>query len=79
MASDSKNTAHLKTQAVSYVKTFTVFDGVNRPITIYTAATDTPDGGTCSRVDYAYIDPTSPRVEKMKEDNATWQAIWDMP
>ncbi len=79
MASDSKNTAHLKTQAQEFVKQFLVYDVIQRPIQIYTAAVDTPDGGACSIVEYAYLTPSSSKAEKMREGNALWDATWDMP
>lgn len=75
---NSKNTMELKTQAHTYVKQYIVYDGNQRPIEIYTAQTDAADGANCSKVEYTYISPTSSKVEKMKESNASWDATWDI-
>jgi hypothetical protein len=75
---NSKNTAELKTQNVTYVKQFIVYDGNLRPIEVYTAQTDAADGHNCSKVTYEYVSPSSSKVLKMKEENAPWDATWDI-
>jgi len=74
----ASKTAALSTQAHEFVKTYTAYDGVSRPATIYTAPTDLDDGGICSKVQYEYINATSFKVSKMKESSDVWDATWDL-
>lgn len=67
----------LKTQAGELIKQYHVYDGSDRLTDIYTANTDTPDGGNCSRVQYEY-DGVSSRVVKMKETIGTWSSSYDI-
>lgn len=78
MATPINNTEHLKTQASTLIKTFTVYDGVGRPSEVYMAETNAGHGKSCTKVTYAYVDATSSRVEKMKEENATWDQTYDI-
>lgn len=68
----------LKTQQNELVKSYTVYDGQQRPIEIYTVHTDAVDNTPCSVVYYDYLNATSSLVTKMKEDNAFWLATWDI-
>jgi len=78
MASDSTKTAQLTTQRDEFIKSFTLYDGASRPITIFTAPTALPNAKPCSRVDYEYINGTSFKVLKMKESNGVWDETWDI-
>lgn len=76
--SDSSRTQQLKTQQAELSKAYTVYDGQQRPIEIYTVHTDAAHNTPCSVVRYAYVNPTSSLVEKMKEANALWDSSWDI-
>lgn len=68
----------LRSQSQTYVKTFTVYDGQDREIEIYTAPTNAEHGAVCTKVTMAYRNPTSTQVEKYKEERAAWDSSWDV-
>jgi hypothetical protein len=59
------------------VKQYIVYDGSGRMTDVYTAHTNAITGTPCTRTRYSY-DGTSSRVEKRKEQDATWDATWDI-
>lgn len=67
----------LQTEAHEMVKQYLVYDGSGRVTDVYTAHTDAVDGTPCSRTRYSY-DGVSSRIEKRKEQDATWDSSWDM-
>jgi len=75
---NSKRLQALITQRDELVKQFIVLDAQGRSEFVYTAHTDQVDGGFCSRVQYAYFNPTTTQVEKMKETNDVWLAAYDI-
>ena len=71
-------TSGLTTQKNELTKQFMVYDVNDRPLIVYSCGYLTPDQGTCTRVDYTYISPTSTLVEKMRESNDVWLAAYDI-
>lgn len=67
----------VRTHMNEAIKQFLVYDGSNRMVTTYVAATNAVDGDTCLRTDYTYVG-ASVRIEKMKESLDVWQSIWDI-
>lgn len=65
--------SHLK----EAVKTYSVFDASQRLEYFYVANVDASHGEICMVTQYAY-DGTSTRVQKQKEDKATWDSSWDI-
>ena len=72
------NTEHLKTQEATLVKQWIVYDGIGRPLNIFTAETAAPHGKSCTLTQYEYVDATSSKVTKMKESNSVWDSSWDI-
>jgi hypothetical protein len=72
---DNKN---LKTLFHEPMKTYSVYDGIGRLTEYYQARANTEDGDPCLLTEYAYVDPTSSRIEKTCESNATWDSSWDI-
>lgn len=75
MAQDRRG--RLITEAHEMVKQYLVYDGDGRVTDVYTAHTDAITGTPCSRTRYSYVTGTT-RVEKRKEQDATWDTTWDM-
>lgn len=75
---ENSQTAALKSQASELIKLHVVLDGQDRPEFVYTARTETPNGGPCTRVQYVYKDASSTVVIKMKEINDTWNSSFDI-
>lgn len=75
MAQDRRG--RLLTEANEMVKQYLVHDGNGRLTDVYTAHTDAGDGTPCTRTRYTYV-ATTTRIEKRKEQNATWDSDWDM-
>lgn len=67
----------MTSQIQEAVKTYTVYDGSNRPQYFYVAMVDTVHGGQCQLTTYTY-DGASTRVQKSKESLATWDSAWDI-
>jgi len=59
------------------VKTYSVYDGANRLIEFYVAITNAENNTICHVTKYAY-DGVTNRVQKTKEDFATWNSSWDI-
>lgn len=78
MADNSSRLQGLITQGNELIKQFTVLDGQGRPEFIYTAHRDAAHGAFCTVVQYAYFNLTTTQVEKMREDNATWDSSYDI-
>jgi len=71
-------TQGLTTQRNELFKQYNIYDVNNRLVTVYTAGYNAITGTGCTRVDYTYINPTSPQVEKMRESNDVWDASYDI-
>lgn len=67
----------LKTGEKEYIKAYLVYDGSSRLTTIYEARANADHGAYCLKTTYAY-DGTSNRVQKSKEEDATWDSSWDI-
>ncbi len=70
-------TAHLLTSKHEFVKQFIEYDGSARMVSIYEARADAADGSPCMKTSYAYVTGTT-RIEKRKEEEATWDSSWDI-
>lgn len=70
-------TSLLRTQAFELVKQYIERDPFDRPIRIYTAATDAEHGVPCTMTEYTYAGD-SLEIEKMKESEVLWDSLWDL-
>lgn len=81
MSTPSENkrttTEQLLTHAKELIKQYLVYDGNGRMVETYVAKTEEVDNGVCLKTTYEY-DGTSTRIIKMKEENAVWDATWDI-
>lgn len=77
MATPQTKTELLKSQAQELIKSHSVYDGSNRPISIYVAQADAANGAACIVTTYTY-DSGSTRVVGRKEANSTWDSSWDI-
>lgn len=69
--------AHLKTNQSEYIKSYIIYDGSGRMITIYEAKANAIDGTPCLRTDYGYDGATS-RIAKMKETEDVWDDSYEL-
>lgn len=77
MTIPSTETEILKTLYKELKKTFLVYDGSNRMITVYEARKDAVDGDACIVSYITYVGATT-RIEKQKEDYSTWSSAYDI-
>jgi hypothetical protein len=59
------------------MKEYYEYDGNNRVVRLWQAATDTPHGGACLYTQYSYVADSSNR-EKMKEAVVAWDSAWEL-
>lgn len=74
---DQNKYAHLKTNQNEYIKSYIVYDGSARMVTIYEAKANSITGTPCLRTDYSYVGATA-RIEKMLESEDVWNASYDI-
>ncbi len=65
------DTNHLKTGKNGLIKSYITYDGSDRMSTIYEAPADAVNNQKCLKTTYTYVTGTT-RIEKMKEEEATW-------
>ena len=76
MSSNSQTTAQLKSGFHELIKQYYVYDGLGRLAYLYEATVATGDGEPCLLTNYSY-DGTTTRIQKIKEENSTWDSSWD--
>ena len=69
--------AHLKTDQNEYIKSYLAYAGSSRLQYVYEAKANAAHGDPCLKTTYTYV-ATSTRVEKMKEEDATWDSSYDI-
>ncbi len=67
----------LKTTLKENVKKYYVFDGSARMTDVYEARSNAAHGDTCLHTQYVY-DGATFRIQKSKEQNATWDSAWEI-
>lgn len=72
----SNDTGHLKTGTHEFIKQYLVYTSSNLT-TVYEARADAVNGTPCMKTTYTYVAGTN-RVEKMKEETATWSSAYDI-
>jgi hypothetical protein len=73
MPTPQTKTELLSSQMRELVKSYTTYDGSNRPTAVYVAQVGTLDGGPCIKTAYQYSGGTS-LVTKRAESYDTWVA-----
>ena len=71
-------TSGLTSQRNELMKQYLTYDINGRVLAVYSCGYNTPANGTCTKVDYTYVSPTSSNVEKMRESNDVWLAAYDI-
>ena len=78
---NNDNSARLQaliTQRDELVKQYVTLDPEGRIEFVFTAHTDQVHGGSCSRVQYEYFNPTTTLIQKMIESNDSWDSSYDI-
>lgn len=78
MASNSKATSGLKSQANELLKQHIIYDSNQRAVLIFTSYYGAGEGTPCTGVAYEYVSPTSSQVARMAEFTYSWKAAWDV-
>ena len=60
-----------------YIKQYFEYDGSGRMTTVYEARANAADGAICLKTTYEY-DGATTRIAKMAEEEAEWDADWDI-
>lgn len=59
------------------VKQHVVLDASSRAKFVFTAALNTPNGGTCEVTEYIYVSPSSTIIIGRQEQKGVWNTAWE--
>lgn len=69
--------SHLRTNQREYIKSYITYDGSDRMSVVYEAKANAVHGTPCMKTTYTYVGSTA-RIQKMKEEAATWDSTYDI-
>lgn len=68
----------LTTQKNEFIKQYCEYDLADRLEFLYTAPASARHGDPCTLTTYEYVNPTTGRISKRRESQASWDSSWDI-